>query len=882
VITGDETYLEPYQQAARVIDGDYEQLRALLTNRTQQQRLEALGPLLSERIRVLQEVIELRRARGFEPAQREILTGQSKRIHDQIRQVIGEMKAGEQTLLAEREQQTRRSTVITESTIIGGGTLAVAVCAFAFVAIRRDFAGRYRAEAALRAANEQLEARVTERTAELGAANESLQRSEGRFRALITATSDVVYSMSPDWSEMRFLEGQNFIADTAGPSGVWLDKYIHPDDQVQVQAAIRDAIDTRSIFELEHRVRRADGTMGWTYSRAIPLLDANGEVTEWFGAATDVTERQEAAIRLQSQLARLGLLGQITRAIGERQDVHSIYQVVIRTLEDQLPLDFCSICQYDPTDNQLTVSRLGLRAAPLAPELGMAERARIEIDENGLSRCVRGQLVYEPDARSSRFPFPGRLARAGLNAMVMAPLLVESQVFGVLVAARKQPHSFSSGECEFLKQVSEHVALETHQVQLYQALQRAYDDLRQTQQAVMQQERLLALGKMASGIAHDINNAISPISLYAESLLERASDLSPQTRRYLEIIQRAIDDVAQTVARMREFYRAREPQQALHPVDLNRLVRQVVDLTRARWSDMQQQRGAMIELQTQLADALPAVMGIEGELRDALTNLIFNAVDAMPDGGRLSIRTQLSGAGPTGTSSDTTSCGTMPSGEGSGKLVQLEVSDTGIGMDEETRRRCLEPFYTTKGERGTGMGLAMVYGTMQRHGAEIDVHSAPGTGTTVTLSFAVAATSVAGAGLAPAVRPATALRILLVDDDPLVLRSLRDTLETDGHHVTATDGGQAGIEAVHAARLRSEPYDAVITDLGMPHVDGRKVAAAVKAAAPETLVLMLTGWGQRLMADREIPPHVDRVLSKPARLRELREALAQAGRTIGA
>src|SRR6202007_443111 len=173
---------------------------------------------------------------------------------------------------------------------------------------------------------------------------------------------------------------------------------------------------------------------------------------------------------------------------------------------------------------------------------------------------------------------------------------LESEVFGVLVAARRDANSFVSGECEFLRQLSEKVALATHQCQLHEALQRAYDDLRQTQQAVMQQERLRVLGQMASGVAHDINNALSPAALYAQSLLERDSSLSPKTREYLTLIQRAIDDVGRTVARLREFYRPRDLEVSLSAMALNVLLEQVADLTRARWSDIPQERGIVITL----------------------------------------------------------------------------------------------------------------------------------------------------------------------------------------------------------------------------------------------------------------------------------------------
>ena len=370
----------------------------------------------------------------------------------------------------------------------------------------------------------------------------------------------------------------------------------------------------------------------------------------------------------------------------------------------------------------------------------------------------------------------------------------------------------------------------------------------------MQQERLRALGQMASGIAHDINNAISPVALYTEALLEREDNLSERGRKQLEIIQRAVDDLAQTVARMGEFYRVREPQVSLVPVDINNLVRQVLDLTRARWSDMVQQRGLAIDLRLELADNLPPIAAVEGQVRDALVNLVFNAVDAMPQGGPLTLRTRLA--------------------EGSGRqIVQLEVIDSGIGMDEDTRRRCLEPFFTTKGTRGTGLGLAMVYGVAQRHNANLEIESEPGKGTLVRMSFAAARETRAEAEVehSPPVGP---LRILLVDDDPLLLKSLRDTLESEGHDVTAASGGQAGINAFVESHAAGVPFPLVITDLGMPHVDGRKVATTVKASVPGTVVIMLTGWGRRLVAEGDVPPSVDQVLSKPPKLIELRAALA--------
>ena len=637
----------------------------------------------------------------------------------------------------------------------------------------------------------------------------------------------------------------------------WADA-IHPDDRARVAQEWGLAVQRGHTYDEEFRLRRHDGAYHWFRTRGVPLHDASGALVKWFGSNTDVEDYKRSEQRLRSQLERLDLLDRLTRAIGERQDLHGVLQVVVSSLEDHLPLDFCCVCLYDVVDRQLTVECVGERGQPLAGSLELTEKATLRLGMDGLATCVSGQLVYEPDLDETPGTFSLRLSRGGLRSFVAAPLVVENNVFGVLIAARGVPNGFSSADCEFLRQLSEHVALAAHQAQLHSALQRAYDDLHQTQQAVMQQERLKALGQMASGIAHDINNAISPVALYTESLLETEPGLSARARDYLETIQRANEDVASTVARMREFYRPREAELVLNPVNLNEIAQDVIGLTRARWSDMPQERGIVIEVDTSLTAFDPVVPGVESELREALTNLVFNAVDAMPEGGTLSVRTRRT--------SD-------PSRAEVPDRVYIEVSDSGVGMDAETQRRCLEPFFTTKGERGTGLGLATVYGTIQRHNAEIYILSAPGRGTTIQLVFAAARDEAAAPKEAPRRQRPPSQRILVVDDDPLLLKSLRDTLAIDGHAVTTAGGGLAGLEAFSAAREAETPFDLVITDLGMPYMDGRQVASGVKELSAATPVILLTGWGQRLMDDGELPPHVDRVLNKPPKLAELRTAV---------
>jgi CheY-like chemotaxis protein len=369
---------------------------------------------------------------------------------------------------------------------------------------------------------------------------------------------------------------------------------------------------------------------------------------------------------------------------------------------------------------------------------------------------------------------------------------------------------------------------------------------------------------MASGIAHDINNALCPIVVYADLLLSNEKSLTESGLKNLQNIKTSGEDIAHIVSRMREFYRRRDDRDSHLPVNLNRIATQVIDLTRPRWRDIPQARGIMIELRTEFEDGLPQVAASESELREAITNLLLNAIDAMPKGGELVVRSVTRAW--------------IADGEGTRKPshVSMEVRDTGIGMTEEIRKRCLEPFFSTKGKRGTGLGLAMVYGVMERHEGTIEIESEPGKGTTMRLVFPMRELSAAASGRAkPTHAPLPTLRILCIDDEPLLREMLEQLLENSGHIAALADSGQAGLEMFRNARQLGEPFDVVITDLGMPYLDGRQVAQTIKRESPDMPVIMLTGWGTMMKDDGDAPTQVDAVLSKPPKINELFETISR-------
>lgn len=390
--------------------------------------------------------------------------------------------------------------------------------------------------------------------------------------------------------------------------------------------------------------------------------------------------------------------------------------------------------------------------------------------------------------------------------------------------------------------------------QLSEDLQQAYSELRRTHHAVVQQERLRALGQMASGIAHDINNALCPIVSFSELLLGHPA-VTPDMSRKLRHIQTAGNDIARLVARMRDFYRRRSSRDELAPVNLGEVVQQVLDLTRPRWRDMAQRNGLTIAVETRIPADLPTFQSQESELREALTNLVLNAVDAMPSGGTITISAEVR---PTD------------------QQIAIDVVDTGTGMTEEVRKRCLEPFFSTKDQRGgSGLGLAMVYGIVQRHEGTIDVESELGRGTRVRLCLPFHPASGTAKVEAPVPAKAPALRILCVDDEPMLRQLLDQLLTENGFQVKVAADGAEGIAMFEQARGSANPFDVVITDLGMPIKDGVAVARHVRQATPKKPVVLLTGWGNALSEDVAPPSLFAAKLSKPLRVADLMSALTR-------
>jgi len=316
-------------------------------------------------------------------------------------------------------------------------------------------------------------------------------------------------------------------------------------------------------------------------------------------------------------------------------------------------------------------------------------------------------------------------------------------------------------------------------------------------------------------------------------------------------------DARQIVRRLRAVYR--EDDDADYKlVDISKIVESSISLTMPKWKEEMSAKGVSIEMATDF-QPVPRIKGNESEIREVMTNLIFNAVDAMPKGGVITFRV-------------------LPKNK---TAIALEVTDRGIGMDQETLRRCMEPFFTTKGVQGSGLGLAMVYGIVERHEGVLEIESNPGAGTTIRILFPVPSTTEnTEKELVKEPEALPSMRILVIDDEARARNLISRILQADSHSVILAEDGQAGLDI-----FRGGEFDLVITDRAMPNMSGDEVAKEAQNIRPGIPIIMLTGFGD-IMKDRgECPSGVTLVMSKPVTQKELRHAMASVmagkGRVVG-
>jgi signal transduction histidine kinase len=570
------------------------------------------------------------------------------------------------------------------------------------------------------------------------------------------------------------------------------------------------------------------------------------QMGEAFGRMLD--DLRGSTDRLEDLVFKLSTLNEVVELAARVPQLQDLLSLVLERTMRTVRAGIGSIMLLDHERQVLRVV-----AARGLPD-GVVGSAEVRVGEGIAGKVVQlGEAVLVEDITTDpRFGKPNQ-PRYGSGAFMCLPVRVEDRIIGVVnlakSAAAPPSPAFSPTDLQFLNTLMTHIAYAVDNARLLQEarlstnrLRSAMEDLRTTQARVVEGETLRAMGQMASGMAHHVNNLLAVISGRTQLLLARGPQ--PEMRRPLEIIQRATLDAAEVVRRVLAFA-SMQPAPARAPIDLNEVVREVVELTRPRWRDEAQMRSLTIDVSLELGQ-VARVAGQAPALREVVMNLIFNAIDALPQGGHIRLKTW-----------------------GSDDWVFCAVADDGVGMDDDVRRRALEAFFTTKGPQATGLGLSVAHSVVQRHGGELSLRPNDGKGTVVTLRLPRAA--VDAAAVEPAPTPAgPVLHILVIDDEQPVREALADSLAEDGHTVIAAASGPEGL-----ARLADgAKVDVVVTDLGMPEMTGWDVARAVRTRYPGLPVGLITGWAVALEISDEERRAVDFVIAKPYTVEALRSVLA--------
>jgi signal transduction histidine kinase/ActR/RegA family two-component response regulator len=530
-----------------------------------------------------------------------------------------------------------------------------------------------------------------------------------------------------------------------------------------------------------------------------------------------------------AKIKQLTALYEMGKTLSSTLELDELFKKALELVKDRFGYAACGILLLDREKDELYIKQV------MGRDIKESKKLRFRVGIDGIVGWVAktGEFIYVPDvSKDPRYISGG----PSIESEAAFPLKVRDQVFGVLNIESKERNGFDEEDLKVLSSFASQMSISIENAQLFSELKQTLQELKLAQDQIVQSEKLRAMGEMASGVAHDFNNVLAVVLGNVQLLLHQLERLSPEEiRGGLKIIEHSSKDGAETIRRIQEFTGVRRDREFIS-LSLNEIITEVVNITQPRWKGQTRKEGIQIELTMQKGN-IPFVMGSPSELREVLTNIIFNAVDAMPEGGTLTIATQ-------------------PQTE---DWVEMRITDTGIGMKEEVKQRVFDPFFTTKGVKNSGLGMSVSYGIIKRHGGEILIESELGKGTTFIIHLPVGHwEEEATVKEVPPTRVSHQARILVIDDEDSVRDILSRILKTKGHQVVVASDGEEGIH-----RFKSEPFDLVFTDLGMPKLSGWEVGKIIKEINPRVPIAMITGWGMEYDRKKLSESGIDLIVSKP-------------------
>ncbi|NJN15418.1 MAG: GAF domain-containing protein [Oscillochloris sp.] len=566
-------------------------------------------------------------------------------------------------------------------------------------------------------------------------------------------------------------------------------------------------------------------------------------IAERFGAHLALTIRNARMVQeAQNRANQLQALHQLGVEIGVIYDEQQLFETLVRLI--QRTFGYYQVCVATIENHEVVLQSVFGEVADKT-EFGTLQRYTVERGITGWAARYAETVLVNDVRHDSRYALVDRLSKA--RAELVVPIKSEGEVLGIIDIESSLIGAFGESDIQVIEALAGQIGIALRNI-------RRYRELEHTQSHLLHGERLRALGEMASGVAHDFNNLLTSILGHTQIL--RDSYAEPALREALQIIERAALDGAATVRRLQGFAQMGNPLPD-EQIDLNAIIEESLAITRPRWRDSLQSQGAQLEIRREIGN-LPLLAGDPAALRDMSTNLILNAIDAMPQGGILTIRTAM-----------------LP---GDQAVVLWEVCDNGRGIPADILPKIFTPFFSTKGSRGTGMGLAMAHSTVERHKGRIEVQSDPGRGSCFSIMLPVR--ELRQPELAnppvPAIRQARALHILVAEDDPAVRRLMDQMLLRFGHQVDLAPDGES---ALHL--LMKNSYDLLCSDLGLPGMSGWELIRQAKDIQPQLRTLLITGWGNQIVPEEARNRGADLMISKPFDVTHLRQAIEQLSQQIG-
>jgi len=717
-------------------------------------------------------------------------------------------------------------------------------------------------------------------------ATAALRESEARFRALATASSDVLYGMSPDWKQMRQLDGRGFLADTREVTDNWIDDYLFPEDQPQVLAAISDAVSRKGLFELEHRVRRVDGSVGWLLSRAIPILNDRGDIVEWFGMAADVTDRKIAENALRDETRFLDMLNKTGAAIAGELDLERLVQTVtdagVELTGAQFGAFFYKV-ENDGAERYLLHTLAGADESAFA-EFPMPRKTAVFAPTFEGTGIVRSDDITTDFRYGKNAPYRGMpKGHLPVRSYLAVPVVSRSEkVIGGLFFGHSEPGRFSERHERLMAGIAAQAAVAIDNARLYQAAQREIEqrtaaeaalqqlneqletrvveeiEIRRKAEAALQQaQRMESLGQLTGGVAHDFNNLLQLISGNLQLLGKDMAGNEKAERR----IQNALTGVTRG-ARLASQLLAFGRRQPLEPkvINIGRLVRGLDEMLRRAL-------GEETEVETTISGGLWNTFADPGQIENALLNLAINARDAMNGVGKLTIE-----VGNAFLSDDYARIHPEVT---PGQYVMLAVTDTGVGIPPEIMDKVFEPFFTTKPEgQGTGLGLSMVYGFARQSNGHVSIYSEIGQGTTVKLYLPRSQDAEDVLVDIDQQAPLGGIEtILVVEDDEEVRTTAVELLSDLGYRVLKAADAASALAIVESGI----PIDLLFTDVVMPGpMRSPELARKARERLPGIGVLFTSGYTENAIVHGGRLDEGVNLLPKPY----TREALARKVRHV--